>query len=387
LSDLEQLTAGGVAAIRRAHEAVVAPLLPSGYRLWDVHAHLGSDADGTSQTWQELVARMDAHAIEHTNVFTFARDDLAGFTEANDLVLEAARASGGRLVPYARTHPAAGDDAELHRAIELGARGVKLHPLRGRFGFDDPGVDRAVRVAHEHRVPVLLHAGRGVDPYAAAVAGLLRRYPDAPLILAHCAMSDLHDVAERTAGLPNMVLDTSLWNPLEVQVLVSEVSPERLVYGTDAPYYDPLSVLAKLVLPLRRGGASDALVRAALYDTPERIARGEPLDELSAPLDAGVGRVPVGCLRAHEYLQQATVEVWLKERDVIGVLPLARRALDSVRHPWAAVASDLLDLAAATWPVEVAHAPRDEILACSWTTFKLIDFADVIAINTPLEMP
>ncbi len=387
MSTLAELTADGLSAIRRAHEAVVAPLLPAGYRLWDVHAHLGSDADGTSQTWQELVERMDAHGIEHCNVFSFAHDDIAGFRVANDRVLEAARASAGRLIPFARTHPAPGDEAELCRALALGARGIKLHPLRGRFGFDDPGVERAVRVADEQRVPVLLHAGRGVDPYAATVAGLLRRYPGAPLILAHCAMSDLHDVAERTAGLPNMVLDTSLWNPLEVQVLASAVSPERLVYGTDAPYYDPFSVLAKLVLPLRRGGASDALVRAALYDTPERISRGEPLEELSEPLDAGVGRVPVGCLRAHEYLQQATVQVWLKERDVIGVLPLARRALDSVRHPWAAVAADLLDLAAATWPVEVADAPRGEILACSWTTFKLIDFADVIAINTPLEMP
>jgi predicted TIM-barrel fold metal-dependent hydrolase len=380
-----QLITDGQAAIRRAHDAVVAPLLPAGYRLWDVHAHLGADADGTTQTWEELVARMDAHRIEHTNVFSFAHGDLAGFREANDAVLAAARASGDRLVPYARAHPEPGDEAELRRALAAGARGVKLHPLRGKFGFDDPGVERAVAVAHEHAVPVLFHAGRGVDPYAAAIAGLLRRYPDAPLILAHCAMSDLHDVAERTAGLPNMVLDTSLWNPLEVQVLVSEVPPERLVFGTDAPYYDPLSVLAKLVLPLRRGGASDDLVRGALYGTPERIAQGRPVAELSAPLDPGVARVPVGCLRAHEYLQQATVQVWLKQRDVIGVLPLARRALASVAHPWAAVAADLLDLAAVTWPVEVAEGPRDEILACSWITFKLIDFADVIAINTPLE--
>jgi predicted TIM-barrel fold metal-dependent hydrolase len=385
LSSLIELTADGQAAIRRAHGAVVAPLLPPGHRLWDVHAHLGDDADGTSQTWPELVARMDAHGIEHSNVFTFARDDLAGFREANDEVIAAARASNGRLVPYARAHPEPGDEVELRRALAAGARGVKLHPLRGRFGFDDPGVERAVRVAHEHAVPVLLHAGRGVDPYAATIAGLLRRYPDAPLILAHCAMSDLHDVAERTAGLPNLVLDTSLWNPLEVQVLASEVPPERLVFGTDAPYYDPLSVLAKLVLPLRRGGASDDLVRAALFGTPERLAAGLPPAGLSAPLDAGVGRVPVGCLRAHEYLQQATVQVWLKERDVIGVLPLARRALASVAHPWAAVAADLLDLAAVTWPVEVAEGPRTEILACSWITFKLIDFADVIAINTPLE--
>src|ERR1044071_1860958 len=88
---LAELTTDGPGAIRRAHGAVGAPLLPAGHRLWDVHAHLGADADGTTQTWPELVARMDAHGIEHTNVFTFARDDLAGFREANDQVIAAAR--------------------------------------------------------------------------------------------------------------------------------------------------------------------------------------------------------------------------------------------------------------------------------------------------------
>jgi hypothetical protein len=282
-------------------------------------------------------------------------------------------------------HPDPAAEAELRRAIGRGARGVKLHPLRGRFGFDHPDVERAVAVADEHRLPVLLHAGRGVDPYAETVARLMRRHPGATLVLAHCAMSDLHEVAERTAGLPNMVLDTSLWNPLEVQVLVSEVPPERLVFGTDAPYYTPHSVLAKLLLPLERGGATPAQMAAAVWGTAAAIDAGDGLSDLSPPLDPGVGEVPVECLRAHEYLQQATVEVWLKQPDVIGVLPLARRALDRVAHPRAQTAAALLDLAARTWPVDLEYAPRREILACSWTTFRLIDYADVLCVNTPRE--
>jgi predicted TIM-barrel fold metal-dependent hydrolase len=385
METLAEVEAAATDALQVAHDRILAPLLPAGHRLWDVHAHLGRDDDGTAQTPDELVGRMDVAGIERTSVFTFACADIAGFATANDRVLEAAAATAGRLVPYCRTHPDPDDERELRRALGRGARGVKLHPLRTRFGFDDPGVERAVRVAHEHRVPVLLHAGRGVDPYAGEIARLLRRYPDAPLVLAHCAMSDLHDVAERTQELPNMVLDTSLWNPLEVRVLVAEVAPERLVFGTDAPYYPPLSVLAKLVLALRAAGADDDLVRAALWDTPARIHRGEPLPALSAPLTLGVADIPVPCLRAHEYLQQATVEVWTKQRDVIGVLPLARRAIDGVAGPEAAVARDLLDLAARTWPVEVELASRRETLACSWHTFRLIDYADTLCVNTPQE--
>ena len=385
METLEACRTAALSALERAHETVVVPLIAPGQRLWDMHAHLGADADGTSQTAAELLGRMDRGGVERTNVFSFAHDDIDGFARANDAILADCAASDGRLVPYCRTHPDPSDERELRRSLAAGARGIKLHPLRGKFGFDDPGVERAVAVAQEHGVPVLLHAGRGVDPYAATVASLLRRYPDAPLVMAHCAISDLHDLARHTIDLPNMVLDTSLWNPLEVQVLVSEMPPERLVFGTDAPYYLARSVLAKLVLPLVRGGAGAELIARALWGTPERIAAGAALDALSEPLDPGVARVPVGCLRAHEYLQQATVQVWLKHRDLIGVLPLARRALASVDHERAALAADLIDLAARTWPVDVALAPRAEILACSWTTFMLIDYADTLAINTPLE--
>ena len=140
LRTLAELTGDGQAAIRRAHEAVVAPLLPDAYRLWDVHAHLGADADGTAQTWQELVARMDAHGIEHTNVFTFARDDLAGFRAANDEVLAAARASDGRLVPYARAHPEPGDDA-----------GAATRARGGRAGHQAAPAARPVRVRRPRR--------------------------------------------------------------------------------------------------------------------------------------------------------------------------------------------------------------------------------------------
>ncbi len=381
----EEARALADAALRRAHAAHVEPLLPAGHRLWDVHAHLGSDDDGTDQTPEELLARMDAYGVERTSCFSFACPDIPAFAAANDRILRAAAASHGRLVPYCRVHPDDAAGTELRRAIGQGARGIKLHPLRGRFGFDDPVVALAVQIADEHRLPVLLHAGRGVDPYADVVARLMRRHPAATLVLAHCAMSDLHDVAERTAGLPNMVLDTSLWNPLEVQVLVAEVPPERLVFGTDAPYYTPHSVLAKLALPLVRAGASSAVIAAALWGTAARIDAGEEPGPLSPPLDPRVGEVPMGCLRAHEYLQQATVQVWLKHPDVIGVLPLARRALASVSHPYAETAAELLDLAARTWPVDLDHAPRREILACSWTTFRLIDYADVLAINTPRE--
>jgi hypothetical protein len=232
-------------------------------------------------------------------------------------------------------------------------------------------------------VPVLFHAGRGLDPFAADVGRLLRRHPGAPLILAHCGIGDLHELAAATDGCPGLALDTSLWNPLDAQALVASVPPERLVLGSDAPYYTPHSTIAKLVLPLRRGGASDAQVRGALWGTAERFARGEGLPTLSEPLDPGVGRIPLGCLRAHEYLLQATALVWTKQADAIGVLPLAGRALRSVDRLEAALAAELLELAARTWPVDVAHAPRREVLALSWSTFRLIDYADALAVNTP----
>ena len=57
--------------------------------------------------------------------------------------------------------------------------------------MDEPVVAELVALAHERRVPVLIHAGRGIPALGELTVRLAERHPDARLILAHAAISDL----------------------------------------------------------------------------------------------------------------------------------------------------------------------------------------------------
>ena len=68
---------------------------------------------------------------------------------------------------------------EARRALDAGARGIKLHPRAEQFGMDEPAVAELVALAHERRVPVLIHAGRGIPALGQNTVRLAERYPDA----------------------------------------------------------------------------------------------------------------------------------------------------------------------------------------------------------------
>src|SRR3954449_11523848 len=126
-------------------------------RIWDAHMHVGlNDPDGFKATAPQIV-----HALELAGargvVFPFHEPD--GYREANDHVIEAAAASDGRLVAFGRVDPNAGDAVgEAARALDAGARGIKLHPRAEGFSLDEAEVRRVFELAHERRVPVLIHA-------------------------------------------------------------------------------------------------------------------------------------------------------------------------------------------------------------------------------------
>ena len=85
-----------------------------------------------------------------------------GYPGPNDVAIAAAAASGGRLVSFCRLDPRDHPAAEARRCLDAGAVGIKLHPRAEQFTMHEPGVREIVAVAHERRVPILIHAGRGI---------------------------------------------------------------------------------------------------------------------------------------------------------------------------------------------------------------------------------
>ncbi|HEY7076213.1 MAG TPA: amidohydrolase family protein [Solirubrobacteraceae bacterium] len=240
-----------------------------GLSLYDAHTHLGSnDPDGMKQAPEELLAALET--ADGARAVTFPMHEPDGYGPANDMVLEAAEASGGRLVAFCRVDPRRNAVEEARRCLDAGARGIKLHPRAEHFTLAEPGVRGLVELAHERRAPILIHAGRGIPALGRDTVHLSGEFPDARLILAHCAISDLAWLWRVLPEHPNVFIDTAWWNPADLIALFTLVAPSQVVWASDSPYGLPLtSAVMHLRCALQAGLGADALRSIA----GEQIAR------------------------------------------------------------------------------------------------------------------
>ena len=260
--------------------------------LYDAHTHIGAnDPDGYKQTADELLAALDA---VRARAVVFAMHEPDGYRAANDATLAAAAAQPGKLVAFCRVSPHPGALAEARRALDAGARGIKLHPRAEQFGMDEPAVAELVELAHERRVPVLIHAGRGIPALGRNTVLLAERYPDATLILAHAAISDLAWLWRVLPAHPNVLVDTSWWNPVDLVALFALAPPANIVWASDSPYGRPLF---SAVLALRcalQAGCTPAQVHGIAGGTIARVLDGEAPADLGPP--PGPPRAPLDLL-------------------------------------------------------------------------------------------
>jgi uncharacterized protein len=250
--------------------------------LLDAHTHVGADdPDGVKQTPAQLLAAL-AHLPARAVVFPM--HEPGGYPPANDRVLAAAAESGGTLFAYCRVDPRADAVAEARRCLDAGARGIKLHPRAEQFTLSEPAVRELVALAHERRVPVLIHAGRGIPALGRDTVRLSGEFPDARLILAHAAISDLAWLWRVLPDHPNLLIDTAWWDPADMMALFTLVPPGNILWASDSPYGLPLtSAVQHLRLAIQAGLGADAL-RSIAGGQMQRLLDGDdPLDAGPAP--------------------------------------------------------------------------------------------------------
>src|SRR3954449_1239767 len=242
-------------------------------RLYDAHTHVGQDdPDGVKQTPDELLAKLaraDARAV------VFPMHEPAGYPPANDRVMEAAAGSGGRLVAYCRVNPHDNALKEARRCLDSGARGIKLHPRAEQFTLSVPVVRELVALAHERRVPVLIHAGRGIPALGRDTVRLSGEFPDARLILAHAAISDLAWLWRVLPDHPNLLIDTAWWDPADMMALFTLVAPSQIVWASDSPYGLPVVAAFTHARCALQAGLNDEQLRSIMGGQIERLVTGQ----------------------------------------------------------------------------------------------------------------
>jgi predicted TIM-barrel fold metal-dependent hydrolase len=259
-------------------------LRPSEGEVIDAHTHLGLDEDGRSLRLEQLLSQLDDAGARRACVFPLHDPERRpSYSVPNDRVLRWAGESEGRLVPFCRLDPSEEPLAECERCLGIGARGIKLHPRAQDFVFDGREMDDVFKLAEEARVPILIHAGRGLPPLAEGLVDIALRHPGAALILAHGAICDQGILTTRLAEHPGVLYDISCFFPLDVIELLARVPVERVVFASDPPYGLPATTLYMALRVARHAGLDEQATRSMLGGTMAALLDGEQLLPVTPP--------------------------------------------------------------------------------------------------------
>jgi uncharacterized protein len=377
--------------VDRAHEIVesyareLPGQLPEGAVLFDAHTHLGDDIDGMVGRYEELESVLERYGFVGAFVFCLDEPDRdPGFCVPNDRTLAHATRSGGKLIPFVRLDLTADPVSEAKRALDLGARGIKLHPRAQAFALNDQRLRPIFALACERSVPILIHAGRGLPPIAEDLEALVRRSEGVRLIVAHAGIADMAQLAGRLGGVPGVYFDTSVWSAIDLLDLYRQVPPEQVVYASDYPYgRQPNSLLAS-VRTARLAGFDDDQLRAMLGGNALAIAENRPPRELSAPRGSASLVQPLTFARIHQYISMAVPMLWMRQRDAIGALGLAvNTARERDGHlAESARIEELLVTAHQIWRESGDVESDAERTAQMRIAIQLVNLADLIATTT-----
>jgi predicted TIM-barrel fold metal-dependent hydrolase len=259
-------------------------LRPAGAEVFDAHTHLGLDEDGRSLAVPQLLSMLDDAGARRAVVFPLHDPERRpAYRIPNDRVLEWARDSDERLLPFCRLDPAEGPLAESERCLQAGARGIKLHPRAQDFDFDGREMDEVFGLAESAGVPILIHAGRGLPPLAEGLVALAMRHPQAVLILAHGAICDQGILTSRLADHAGVLYDISCFFPLDVIELFARVPAERIVFASDPPYGRPAPTLYLALRVARQAGLDEPATRNVLGGTMAMLMDQGELPPVSPP--------------------------------------------------------------------------------------------------------
>ena len=264
--------------------AEVRGMRPARAEVIDAHTHLGLDEDGRSLTLAQLLSQLDDAGASRACVFPLHDPERKpAYSVPNDRVLGWAAESEGRLAAFCRLDPAEAALKEGERCLAAGARGIKLHPRAQDFDFDGEEMREIFGLAEDARVPILIHAGRGLPPLAEGLVDLALSHPQTVLILAHGAICDQGILTSRLADHPGVLYDMSCFFPLDVIELFARAPAERIVFASDPPYGLPATTLYMALRVARQAHLDESTTLAMLGGTMAQLLDHGTLPAALAP--------------------------------------------------------------------------------------------------------
>jgi predicted TIM-barrel fold metal-dependent hydrolase len=147
-----------------------------------------------------------------------------------------------RIIGFGQVNPRQPDAAgQVLRDYEAhGLPGLKLHPtLHGYHVVDHGLLDPIFEVCDRHGILVLFNALDDAFIHPLGIEEIARGFPNVNVLIAH--MGTVWNVMEAILVAkrnPNIYLETSSSQLIEVQMAYRDLGPDKIVMGTDWPGSD-----------------------------------------------------------------------------------------------------------------------------------------------------
>ena len=178
------------------------------------------------------------------------------------------------LIGFAAMHQDYPDpEAELTRAMQMGLRGIKMHPDTQQVNLDDPRLMTIYEIAQAKRLPVILHTGDYRYDYShpRRLKNVLKAFPDLVVDAAHFGGWSIYDLAVEYLEDERCFMDMSssmfMIGDRRTRELVQHYGTDRIMFGSDFPMWDPISEYERFTSL----GFSDTEYEDMLWHNAERF--------------------------------------------------------------------------------------------------------------------
>jgi len=169
------------------------------------------------------------------------------------------------LIPFINLDPLQNEasiKSELADKVNKhGAKGIKLHPGSQWFYPNDNRLWPIYRAAQETGLPIVFHAGQFLSPVPYSqpknFVDVLEAFPEMTLVMAHIGFGFQLEALSLSKTYPNLQFDCSAiisqttkdgkFTEPQLTTLIKEIGIERVMFGSDFPWYDPADSVERLL--------------------------------------------------------------------------------------------------------------------------------------------
>lgn len=167
----------------------------------------------------------------------------------NEFISDEVKAHPDIFTGFGTLHPDSEDiEEDLDYLIELGLKGVKVHPDFQQFALNEERAFKMGEAINDRGLPIMIHCGDFRYNYSnpEQLKPFIDRFPEMTVIGAHFAgWSIWEEATEQLAGTPNLIVDlsSSLYalSPETAERLIREYGADKVLWATDFPMWESQS--------------------------------------------------------------------------------------------------------------------------------------------------